>query len=496
MPAEAAPGQYQGELTIRTEQAEPISVPVALEVHDFCLPDPQDYRTWVDFIESPDSVALAYKVPLWSEKHFQLIERTFSLLGQVGNKTLYIPLICRTNLGNSQSMVRWIREADGSFRHDFSIMERYLDLAEKHGMRPQVVCLQVWDLHIDVEPGVSWGVGGGIPWEEKRTGKGREPKPVPVTLLDPLTGEVGEMTGPKYVDPEAGGFWEPVVKGIRERLQKRGWERARALGISNDSIPRQETVRFWNELLPYTGWVGMSHYGQQELHGVPFTYRVVILGWKPAADPAVKRRHGWEDAPLGERVDRWDVKHTPGWKNPQVTAYLSRFQRTPAPAWNRLLFERAIQGNVRGAGRMGADFFPVRGGRSLEGRYPETSWGNLHMTQSWLPPGPDGALSSVVFEMAREGIQECEARIFIEKVLLDEKLRARLRAALAQECQTLLDERTRYIAWADESAQNALRFSFLPGGSMGYDWYAGSGWQKRSQELYWAAAQVAEALGQ
>jgi hypothetical protein len=97
--------------------------------------------------------------------------------------------------------------------------------------------------------------------------------------------------------------------------------------------------------------------------------------------------------------------------------------------------------------------------------------------------------------MGREGIQECEARIVVEKALVDDALRAKLGEALAAKCQAMVDERTRSVILADEKGENGMMHTSMPGGPLGYDWFAGSDWQTRSAKLYAAAAEVAKALG-
>ena len=95
--------------------------------------------------------------------------------------------------------------------------------------------------------------------------------------------------------------------------------------------------------------------------------------------------------------------------------------------------------------------------------------------------------------MMREGIQECEARIFIEKAILEKKITDEL----AKRAQAVLDERigamrmglTLLASGADSESHwwGAV-------GLMGYNWYIGSGWQERSRKLYDVAAEVATAL--
>jgi hypothetical protein len=390
-------------------------------------------------------------VPMWSDQHFKLIENTFALLGQVGNRTLYLPLICRTNLGNKESMLRWTKQADGKYKPDFSVIDRYLDLAEKQGIKPWVVCFLVWDMHVN-------GPNNG------------PDKPLPVSVVE--DGKVVEWMAPGPGDPAAADFWRPAAEGLRERLKKHGWEKALAVGLTHDVNPRKDTVAFWKELLPEAGWTCCAH-SNNSVAGSPFFYNARVWGWKCADDPALGLKSGWNQ--------------------PRLTANFYRLNWfNLALPWNRLLSETAIQGDVRGSGGLGADTFG-----KIQGRFPESFavGGQLNCMRTFLDAGPDGACPSMAFEMMREGIQECEARIAVEETLVKADLRAKLSKELADRCQDVIFERTRYIAWADQSMQNYIRYSFLPGGCLGFDWYAGSDWQGRSTKLFDAAAEVTKALG-
>ena len=127
-----------------------------------------------------------------------------------------------------------------------------------------------------------------------------------------------------------------------------------------------------------------------------------------------------------------------------------------------------------------------------------------------LPPpllatGPAGPVSTSRFEMFREGLQECEARIFIEKALLDPAKRKKLGEELAGRCQELLDERVRNMRRAVCSFQArsgsgdrrcytpSSWFNFAP--LLGSHWYASSDWQGEIEKLYEAAAEVEAKVG-
>ncbi len=458
VPADAAPGNYQGTLTIRADGVTAVEVPVHLHVSDWKLPDSQDFHTLADFIQSPDSVAEKYQVPLWSDRHFELMAKSFAELGKVGNKTLYIPLLCRTHFGNPQTMVRWIRQPDGTYAHDYRILDRYLDTALAHMGKPRVVALYVWERYT--------GPHGSLGTKDKPpTGW----LPGRVSELDPVTGKVRELETPKYTTPEMKAFWQPVIQEIRARLEERGLGDAMMFGMNGDfSRVTKEPVELFKELAPGVPWVSQGHGLVKQLFGVPVGYATTVWNARFAVDPSIKRTHGWQREMLVAHFHR----------GMRADVYLTE---------TRLMGEMNIQGSQRGFGRLGADFWPIlineRGRRTpITRRYPQlATWGQLSLGTAFLAPGPEGAISTVRFELIREGIEECEARIFIERALLDEGLRTRLGVNLATECQALLDERTRIVQWSTWHAGN-------------YEYFLSSDWQERSRKLYDTAARVARAL--
>ena len=494
VPADAAPGDYSGTLTVSAEGLAPTPVPVRLRVHDWKLPDPRDYVTHLGLIQSPESVALFYDVPLWSEAHWKLLERSFRLMGEIGGRQVCIPLITKTNFGNEQSMIRWVRKkevsgvsaqvsADGkkdataapdtrnltpdTYTYDFAAFDRYLDLAQKH-IRPDVVVLYAWELR---------KYAFRLSAEEKA----RTANPVRVSLLDPATGQVTEMQGPHYKDPEAVAFWKPVLEQVKARLEKRGLGPAVMLGLAGDVTPTKEDVAMFGACLPGTKWVRNSHPDTRgsPLHGVPLGYNTAVY------------------VPLFPPPGPWDARRPAGWRLPHPTDVFPRAgcniagtRLTPygGLSMHRVFTECCFLGNYSGLGRTGVDFWPVGGTRikdgekrshSIVGRYMEANWDQLNMdtaTENLLAPGPEGALGTERYELLREGVQDCEARAFIEKVLLDGKLDA----ALAGKCQEVLDER----AWALRAA------------CMGnWNWFEGPGFAGLSEKLYGLAAEVAARTG-
>ena len=461
VPADTIHGVYQGNLYI-TAKGFATNISVHLKVCDWTLPDPWNFQTIVDMVQSPESVALYYEVPLWSEKHFELLDKSIRFLSQIGARVIYIPLLTKTHFGNEQSMVHWILNQDGTYSHDFSIAEKYIDLFLKNKVRPLAVCLEI-----------------KAEYCANDDGRGAETN-VCVTCRNPVTQQVEEIKGPLYKDTEASvKFWQPVAKGMLELLQKRGLADKLMLGIFHDS-ERSGTaavVAVWNQILPQTPLFCHRHgYSPTRFGGKIVGFQADCYAVKYAPDP--------------------DDGYTYGWKHKWLAVQFARNIKG-LPAY-RLIAEWNIQGNRRGFGRLGLDFWPVLKDRegqkrlTIVNRHRLNNLANLtigsYAPLACLTPGPDGAISSQAFEMLREGIQECEARIFIEQILTDNTLRTKLGEKLANEAQKILDERIRCNNWAGGSDYAGTP---LPGGYLGLEWFIFSGWQTRSEKLFNLAGKLA-----
>ena len=493
VPAEAKAGDYRGNLTISIPNEKPIMVPVELKVCPWKVPEPTEYHMFVDVVQSPESVAMQYGLPMWSDEHFKLLEKSLKLLGQVGNDVCYIPLICDTNMGNDESMVRWVKQPDGSYKHDFTVMERYLDLVQKYQGKPRVACFYVWDTYL--EGGLTgfspnWGGNQGKPaMKEREEHKGKGPI---VSLLDETTGKVRKHSLPMYRDPKSRLLWEPLMKEIRRRMKKRGLEGAMMLGCVTDQLPTKNVVEHFEAISPGIQWVAHSHHRfQYRIQHVPIGYSstpyLVSSRLMFPVDPTVARMYGWQGKELWTHCPR-------------------NTRDSFCPTTWRFISEINATGKSRGFSRLGGDFFGVlkdKRGRTvgtLSARFPKTSWRMLNIRTALLAAGENGTIATARCEMMREGLQECEARIFIEKALLDKTERAKLGEQLAGSCQDLLDERTRNMLRAASTLQAKGRrlggYCYASGNwwnqppVLGSQWFVSSDWQSEIGNLYEAAAQV------
>ena len=86
VPAESPPGVYTGQATLEVRGEDTLEVPISLHVADYVAPDTPDYRTWIELMQSPDTLAMEYDVSLWSERHWELIAQSMRYIGEIGSR--------------------------------------------------------------------------------------------------------------------------------------------------------------------------------------------------------------------------------------------------------------------------------------------------------------------------------------------------------------------------------------------------------------------------
>ncbi|MFH1024953.1 MAG: glycoside hydrolase domain-containing protein [Planctomycetota bacterium] len=470
VPADTPAGGYAGRLVIEAQGAGPVEVPVNLSVADWTLPPVTESHSYYWLVQSPETLARQYGVEMWSDRHWELIGKSFDLMRQVGTRIVYIPMFRQSHLGNEHTMVRWIRDgkAPGGYRHDFSIFEKYLDVALKRLGKLDVVCLHCWPIST-----------GGQYFDPTKVAA-TEAKPIRITVVDPASGKIEEAEGPAWGQPESREFWKAALSGARERLAARGLAEAMMVGISHDHVPGKACVEDLQYAAPEAKWVVHCHpYMMGNIHGVPVGYLGNVWGMPSAPFPEDGRNQGWKDRGFWTTFPRYGsgVIGTLGNDSP-----LAEYRGSLTGAICAGYKDRATKTMLKGYGWIGADFWALKnkrgGGRHLLDLYDYDRRTNLGIPASvtcMLRPGKDGPVSTARLEMVRQNLQEVEARVFLEKILGDPAGRATVGDDLAKRCQDLLDAQISAVVW----------------GKNDWDLMLGYDWERLSGELYRLAAEVA-----
>jgi len=438
VPADARPGTYRGTLAVSAEGLAPVRLPVEAEVVGWRVPDPQAFQTHVCLEESPYGVAAHYKVALWSDEHFRLIETSLKQLGRVGNDMVVLPVIRRMEFGNGDdtSIIRWIRKRDGTWAFDYGPFDRYLDLAVKHLGKPRILCVAI--MH-----------GGGMYGAVRHRHA--------VAYLDEADGRVGLLDLSRGT-PHYKRVWTSFAVQLYAHLKERGLADRLMWGYAWDGLSDSQLPTLLADCVPEVGWVqgahrpglgispGQVYWACSRVYGAQIN-ETSLLGWKKRTLDVLNPRSG--------------------------STVISTNGHSP-PFSFRLMVDRALVSGQNGIGRLGADFWAdtYHKQTGVSGYFAV----GMPCTQL-LWPGPDGAHASARFEALLEGVQEAEARIFLEQAidrnLLPEDVARKARRALYDHNRETL---------------------YIPGGSMVIQVHEyASGWQERSRRLYRVAAEAARA---
>lgn len=197
VPQNAAPGVYKGKLAVRAENRALLEFDLSVDVLPLVLPEPANWSFHLDLWQNPWAVARVHDVKPWSPEHIALLRPLLKLLGEAGEKCITTSII--PHPWNAQTydayetMVEWIRHADGRWSFDYSVFDRYVELCEEYGITKQINCYSMICF---------------------RTNSFR--------YLDEATGDH------QYVVAEPGtkayeAHWRPFLHDLVRHLKQRGW---------------------------------------------------------------------------------------------------------------------------------------------------------------------------------------------------------------------------------------------------------------------------------
>jgi hypothetical protein len=275
------------------------------------------------------------------------------------------------------------------------------------------------------------------------------------------------------------------MPAMQKLLKDRGLDGSLLVGLIGDHRPTRGAMTEFAAAAPGVPFAVHSHfYAAEHLgHKVGMCSAVWGVGCNPTLPEFAGPGHGWRSDFRLTLNSRYGLAQT---APPNIGMNLAE-KWLGANARMHGGKEGAANDGVKGLGRIGVDFWPVfkdsRGNwrGQLCGRYPETYWGQLSLlccTQWLLAPGPQGPISTVRAEALREGAQNMEARVVIDRALVEGALRARLGDELAGRCARFLEDRQRLVHFAE--------------GWPGAVFAAGVDWPEQTDRLFRLAAEVAE----
>ncbi|WP_256336293.1 DUF4091 domain-containing protein [Paenibacillus sp. OK060] len=148
-------GQYEGKLKFYThtmfeDEVLEKELTFRLTISEQVLPEPQNYTFVLDLWQHNCNIARKYDVSYWSDEHFTLLDSYLHSLSQLGQKALTLVVSEEPWSGqrsfidaepsdlNEYSIVQIVRRSDGRFDYDFTHLDRYVEIGEKHGICKEI----------------------------------------------------------------------------------------------------------------------------------------------------------------------------------------------------------------------------------------------------------------------------------------------------------------------------------------------------------------------
>ena len=146
IPRETPAGVYRGSVSLLVDGRDAARSDVEIEVANVVLPDPRDWRFFLNVWMNPAPVARHHGVKVWSDEHFDALRPYITDLAEHGQKTAVVP-ICYQPWGTQTrdpypSAVLWKRRA-GNYEFDFSVFDRYVELHAECGIDRAIHCYSI-----------------------------------------------------------------------------------------------------------------------------------------------------------------------------------------------------------------------------------------------------------------------------------------------------------------------------------------------------------------
>lgn len=216
VPISATAGNYTGTLSVAGESGKPVVLAIDLSVTEHRLPAVRDWTFHLDLWQFPVSVLDRYNatkrnkhfyIKAWSQQHLEMLEPTYRLLADMGQKVITTSIKERA-LG-APSMVQWILDVDGAtWKYDFTDFDRYVRTLMEWGI----------DRQISAFSPVGWYKDKIYFWNA-RTGK-------EMVLEVPL--------GSKAYN----ALWRHFLIAFKAHLEEKGWFEKTVLYL--DEVPESE----------------------------------------------------------------------------------------------------------------------------------------------------------------------------------------------------------------------------------------------------------------
>jgi hypothetical protein len=196
IPQDVRAGVYKGVVTVSGKDFADMKLHLEVTVLNRLLPSPEEWSFHLDLWQNPYSVARHYKVPLWSDAHFDAMRPVMKMLADAGQKVITATIMHRPWNGQTEdhfdSMVSKVRKIDGTWEYDYTVFDHWVEFMMSLGIDRQINCYTL------------------IPWALR------------FDYFDQATSRV-QFIETRPGDAAYGEYWGAFLKDFSSHLRSKGW---------------------------------------------------------------------------------------------------------------------------------------------------------------------------------------------------------------------------------------------------------------------------------
>ena len=198
-PHDIAAGEYTSELQAVNEKGKIIRhLTLKINILDRTLPEVAEQRFHLDLWQQPYAISRFHGVERWSDEHLEALRPYLQALGRAGQSVatailFYEPWGTQTHVPDRfEPMVQSIMTADGEWRYDYTIFDKYVELCAECGIAKQINCFSM------------------VPWD------------MSFRYYDEAAGEYRFLQTTTLM-PEYYDLWYNFLAAFKSHLQSKGW---------------------------------------------------------------------------------------------------------------------------------------------------------------------------------------------------------------------------------------------------------------------------------
>ncbi|MCW3089980.1 MAG: hypothetical protein JWP81_1049 [Ferruginibacter sp.] len=212
IPAGTNAGEYHGTIEVKAANYS-TTLHLNINVQNQLLPKPHEWKHRLDLWQNPWVVAWENHLEPWSEEHMTLLKKHLKLYADAGGKYITTYAVHSPWSDNSYmiegGMIDWLKRKDGSWKFDYSIFDKYVELAMGAGIDKAIT------------------IYTPVPWAFR------------FRYMDEATGLYKyDSWAPDSKEFKA--FWNILLTDLKKHLEQKGWFDKTYIGINEN--PLEQTM--------------------------------------------------------------------------------------------------------------------------------------------------------------------------------------------------------------------------------------------------------------